>query len=59
MGGKGSGRKQEPEKAQLTIYVDPELRKRIKIAAIEADTSVSAWVTDAIQARLARGVRHD
>ena len=42
-------------RVRLTADVEPELRRRVKIAAVREDRSVSEWVANAIRRELARG----
>lgn len=39
-------------KKVITVYVDPELHKEVKIAAAEEDAKVEAWVEAAIRQEL-------
>lgn len=36
-------------RVRLTADVDPELKKRVRIAAIESETSLSEWVEQALR----------
>ena len=39
-------------RVRLTADVDPDVKKRVRIAAIESDTSVSEWVERALREKL-------
>lgn len=41
-------------RVRLTADVEPELRRRVKIAAVREDRSVSEWVANAIRRELER-----
>lgn len=41
-------------RVRLTADVDPEVKKRVKLAAVETDTSVSEWVERAVVRELER-----
>lgn len=41
-------------RVRLTADVDPDVRRRVRIAAIERDTSVSDWVEQAVIRELER-----
>jgi hypothetical protein len=43
-------------KVKLTAEVDPELERRLKIAATGADKSVSEWIEELVQRELENGV---
>lgn len=40
------------EKVKLSVEMEPELRRRVKLAATSKDQSVRQWVVDAIQHEL-------
>lgn len=44
-------------RVRLTADVDPEVKKRVRIAAIESETSVSEWVERAVVRELERDSR--
>jgi len=44
-------------RVRLTADVDPDVRRRVRIAAIERDTSVSDWVEQAVIRELEREQR--
>lgn len=50
-------------RVRLTADVDPDVKKRVRIAAIESETSVSEWVERAVMRELERrevkGASHD
>lgn len=39
-------------RVRLTADVDPEVKKRVKVAAVESETTVSEWVEQALRERL-------
>jgi hypothetical protein len=46
-------------RVRLTADVDPEVKKRVRIAAIESDTSVSEWVERAVLRELEGAVNEE
>ena len=40
------------EKKRLNILIDPELHKKLKMAAVKNDTTIVDLVTDAIEIKL-------
>jgi predicted HicB family RNase H-like nuclease len=40
------------KKAKVTIYIDPELEKLVRIAAIQDEKRFGTWVEEAFQDRL-------
>lgn len=42
------------EKVKLSVELDPELRRRVKLAAVSQDQSIRDWVVNAIQHELDR-----
>ena len=42
------------DKNKVTTYLDPELHKSIRIAAIEADITMWEWITQACEDKLAK-----
>lgn len=44
-------------RVRITADVDAELRRRVKIAAVRADRSVSGWVEEALTRELEREAR--
>jgi predicted HicB family RNase H-like nuclease len=40
------------KKAKVTIYIDPELEKSIRIAAIQDEKRFGTWVEEAFEDRL-------
>ncbi|HYU17360.1 MAG TPA: hypothetical protein VEQ11_01545 [Chloroflexota bacterium] len=43
----------DPRRARLSIYVEPELRRKIKMAAAEKDLTVRDYVVTVLQRALA------
>lgn len=43
------------ERKQFNVYLPPELIKRVKLAALEADQSLSDFVEDALRQRVGAG----
>lgn len=41
-------------RVRLTADVEPELRRRVKIAAVNRDSSVSEWIEEAVRRELER-----
>ena len=41
-------------RARLTADVEPDLRRRVKIAAVNSDRSVSEWIETAVRHELQR-----
>jgi predicted HicB family RNase H-like nuclease len=41
-------------KKQTSLYLEPELKKKIKLLVVEQDTSFNEWVTEAIKEKLKR-----
>jgi predicted HicB family RNase H-like nuclease len=41
-----------PKAERLTVYVPPDLRRAVKVAAAQTDTSMTAWVIAALSAAL-------
>lgn len=41
-------------RVRLIAEVEPELRRRVKVAAVNRETSVSEWVEDAVRRELER-----
>ncbi len=39
-------------RVRLTADVDPDVKKRVKLAAVESDLTVSQWVEEALRERL-------
>lgn len=46
-------------RVRLAADVDAELRRRVKLAAISRDKSVSDWIEEAVRRELDREVRED
>jgi len=44
------------QKTRLTIYVPPEVKRRLRVAAARGDTTVGEYVLDALGVRLDRDV---
>lgn len=42
------------ERVRLSADVEPELRRRVRIAAAKADRKVSDWIADAVRRELER-----
>jgi hypothetical protein len=40
------------QQSRIVVYVDPETRRRVKVAAAEQDTTVSDWLGKAIDGLL-------
>ncbi len=47
------------EKVKLSIEVEPELRRRVKLAATSKDETVRQWIVAAIQRELEREAEDD
>jgi hypothetical protein len=39
-------------RARITADVDPDLRRRVKIAAVESDQTLSQWIEEALRDKL-------
>lgn len=46
-------------RVRLTADVDPEVKKQVRIAAIQSDTSVSEWIERAVRRELDREARNE
>lgn len=46
-------------RVRLMADVDPELRRRVKVAAASSDRSVSEWVEEAVRRELEREAREE
>jgi hypothetical protein len=46
-------------RVKLTLEVEPELRRRVKIAAASRDQSIREWIVGAIQHELENGGEED
>lgn len=42
----------KPARKQFNVYLPPELVKRVKLAALEADQSLSDFVEEALRGRV-------
>lgn len=49
-----AGRVDRTERVRLSADVEPELRRRVRIAAARSDRKVSDWISGAVQRELER-----